>query len=565
MDQQQDQVPRRLGSYRVIAKLGSGGMASVYLGMQSGMAKFKKLVVLKLLHAKHTENTEFLEMFLNEARLAARLNHPNVVNTYEVGEDEGRHFIAMEYLEGQPYSGIIKKVGRGNLEIEHTLKVLIDALGALHYAHELRDFDGTPLGVVHRDVSPQNIFVTYDGIVKLVDFGVAKAACSDSETRAGVIKGKIAYLAPEQAGTGPADRRADIFSVGVLLWEALAGKRFSSGTIDVATIHNRVTGAEPRIRDIFPDTPTDLAEICDRAIALHPDDRYATALEMKTALESVLETRRERCKARSLAVLVTEIFSDERSSIKTVIEEHARCAESEPPLNASGAQPIPVLNPHNGSSEISDSVRSVSTSTGAASVGSFDARPPRGSVAPWLAIVAIVGIAGATVAYVVGNKEDAPRVAAPSSAATPPPAPPNTADKDDAKVELIILASPPEAIITLDGSQVAGNPFRAKVERGTEMHKIRVTADGYEEQEKVVVFDQDSNTIKLTLVRADKKSEPASPKVAGAAAKPPAVPAAKTAVTPPTTGSPSVGDRLTTDRDHSKPSRTVDDKDPYAQ
>lgn len=560
MDQEAEKVPQRLGSYRIIAKLGQGGMASVFLGMQSGMAKFKKLVVLKLLHPKHAENAEFLEMFLNEARLAARLNHPHVVNTYEVGEDQQRHFIAMEYLEGQPYSAIIKKVGRRNLTLEHALKVLIDVLDGLHYAHELRDFDGTHLGVVHRDISPQNIFVTYDGNVKLVDFGVAKAACSDTETKAGVIKGKIAYLAPEQAGNGPVDRRADLFSTGVLLWEALAGRRFSSGSIDVATIHNRVTGAEPRILQVAPDTPADLAAICDKAIALSPDDRYATALELRTALETVLEARRERNKSHSLALLVNEHFAEERSTIKTVIEEHARDVHSEPPSNTTGRNLIPTINPRNGTSEISASVPSVA-STGAASVGGIDARPTRGSVIPWIATVATVGIAGATIAYVVGQKNDNTLVSPTQSSSVVAAAP-----LDDAEtVELVILASPPEAILTLDGTPVAGNPFRAEVERGPRPHRISARADGFEPQEKVVVFDQKKITVTISLTRVEEDSERRLPTTKPGRPGTPPLPAdpAKN----PATGTPPVaaGDRLSTEKNTGKPTRTIDDKDPYAQ
>ncbi len=557
-----EEVPRQLGSYRIIAKLGAGGMANVYLGMQSGMAKFKKLVVVKVLHPNHVANAEFLSMFLNEARLAARLNHPNVVNTYEVGEDDGRHFMAMEYLEGQPFNAVIKKIGRDKIPCDHVLKVLVDVLAGLHYAHELRDFDGTHLGVVHRDVSPQNIFITYDGNTKLVDFGVAKAACSDMETRAGVIKGKIAYLSPEQAGADPVDRRADIFSVGVLLWETLARKRFSSGAIDVATIHKRVTGGEPRIREVMPDVPSDLADICDKAIALRPDDRFATALEMKEALETVLESRRERAKTHSLAVLVTEAFAEERSTIKTVIEQHAKVAHSEPP-GKTGSNVIPVLSPQ--PSDASNPTGSLpsATSIGGASVVTGDVRPPKASIMPWLAVVAVVGIAGATIAYVVSQGD--------SAASTTVPPPSSTAavvqKPDDAKVELIVIASPPEAVITLDGTQLSSNPFRAQVDRGSQMHKILAKADGYVEQEKVVVFDQNL-TVKLTLERTDNTDKGAVAKPAVGGGKTVAAAAPGTPGTAPTTTAPAgatAGDRLRTNRDTGKPTRTIDDKDPYAQ
>ncbi len=576
----EEQAPRRLGGYRIIAKLGAGGMANVYLGMQSGMAKFKKLVVVKLLHEKFVANPEFLDMFLAEARLAARLNHPNVVNTYEVGEDDGRHFMAMEYLEGQPYSSIIKRVKRQHLALEHSLKVLVDVLSGLHYAHELRDFDGTPLGVVHRDVSPQNIFVTYDGNVKLVDFGVAKAACSDQETRAGVIKGKIAYLAPEQAGTQPVDRRADIFTVGVLMWEAMAQKRFSSGSIDVATIHKRVTGGEPRIREIVPDAPAELADICDRAIALAPEDRYATALDMKTDLESFLEARRQRSKAHSLAVLISESFAEERSTIQTVIEQHARLDSSIPPADGGG---IPTINLRNGSGETSNtgasftngSVGSAGSAGSVGSVGGTEVPSKRTAPAPWIALAAVIAVAGVGGAYLLardGGGTDASAAAA-SSATASVVAPNGSAARD--RVELIILTSPPEAVITLDGAKVSGNPFRAQVERGPGMHRIRATAKGFEAEDKVVVFDQNV-TVKLTLKPLDAGDGGEEPDDTGRKAPPriAAIPApgpsankgtetAKSAADEPS-GPPKAGDRLTSDRDPGIPSRTIDDEDPYA-
>src|SRR5689334_3257328 len=188
-----------LGKYRLIAELGHGGMAEVYLAVVRGPAGFNKLVVVKQIRPQLAEDPEFLAMFLDEARLAARLSHPNVVQTNEVGQEGERHFLAMEYLDGQPLSRINQRLGpKGGLPLVMHLRVIADLLGGLHYAHELSDYDGTPLGVVHRDVTPHNIFITYDGVVKVVDFGIAKARDALTLTKVGIIKGKIAYMAPEQ-------------------------------------------------------------------------------------------------------------------------------------------------------------------------------------------------------------------------------------------------------------------------------------------------------------------------------------------------------------------------------
>ena len=213
---------RRFGKYRIIARLGGGGMADVFLAQMAGPSGFSKLAVVKRLRDKLQNDDYMLSMFLDEGRLAARLNHQNVVNTYEVGQDKEGHFIAMEFLEGQPLSHILAKLKEDRLPLEMHLHILCETLTALQYAHDLPDYDGKPLGIVHRDVSPQNIFVTYSGQSKLVDFGVAKAASASSETRAGVIKVKVTYMAPEQAvGKDTIDGRADIFALGILFWEAL--------------------------------------------------------------------------------------------------------------------------------------------------------------------------------------------------------------------------------------------------------------------------------------------------------------------------------------------------------
>src|SRR5262245_37339209 len=222
--------PASRSRYQVITTLGQGGMARVLLTLSRGPAGVTKLLVVKELKAELKGDPEFLTMFLDEARIAARLNHPNVIQTFEVVSDGEHPLIVMEYLEGQSLSAILGRVGRKAMPLDVHLHVLAQTAAGLHYAHELKGLDGTLLDVAHRDVSPHNVFVTYDGLVKLVDFGIAKAADSAGLTRAGQFKGKIGYASPEQlGGGGQVDRRTDVFALGVMLWEAVAQRRLTFG------------------------------------------------------------------------------------------------------------------------------------------------------------------------------------------------------------------------------------------------------------------------------------------------------------------------------------------------
>jgi eukaryotic-like serine/threonine-protein kinase len=350
------------GKYRLIAELGHGGMAEVFLAIASGPAGFNKLLVIKQIRDQLADDPEFLAMFLDEARLAARLNHPNVVQTNEVGEDGRRYFIAMEYLEGQPLNRIAQRLGKdGRLTLAMHVRILIEALAGLHYAHELTDFDGTQLQVVHRDATPHNIFVTYAGQVKVVDFGIAKALGSSSETRTGVLKGKISYMAPEQALGERVDRRADVFAVGMMLWEALAGRRPFKGQNDVVILQKLVAGDIPRpstVRDTIPEL---LEAICMKALAHNRDDRYATAEEMQRALEAALDRLGLRAQLRDVGDLVTRAFADERLRIRGVIEAQMASLRSTgeyPAVDASmagkvGRPPLPRLEAPSVSAETS--------------------------------------------------------------------------------------------------------------------------------------------------------------------------------------------------------------------
>jgi serine/threonine protein kinase/ABC-type branched-subunit amino acid transport system substrate-binding protein len=316
--------PNVFGRYRLIADIGRGGMSDVYLAVTEGIeaaVQFQKLLVIKMLKRELGEDPDFVKMFLNEARLAARLNHPNIVQTIEIGNAGGRYFLAMEYLEGQPLHRVFRNVdARDNLSLAMRLHILVQALGGLHYAHERTDYDGSPLDIVHRDISPSNLFVTYDGQVKLMDFGIAKARDSDAETRVGVFKGKAAYIAPEQVRGEGVDRRADIYSAGVLLWEMVTGRRLWAGLTQGETLKRVMAGEVPTPSSIDPRVPRELERISMKAMSLQREDRFATAIELASELERFAQHLLPAVMGRDIGSVVTQAFTEDRARIRQVIE-----------------------------------------------------------------------------------------------------------------------------------------------------------------------------------------------------------------------------------------------------
>lgn len=309
-----------IGRFRPIAELGHGGMADVFLAVAQGPAGFSKLQVIKRLRPNLAEDPEFMGMLIDEARLAARLNHPNVVQTTEIGEAANGYFIAMEYLDGQPLHRVLTRSKR-QFPLLYICAILSDVLAGLHYAHELLDYDGTPLNVVHRDVTPHNIFITYDGSVKIVDFGIAKAAGRMQQTREGVIKGKVQYMAPEQAMGRPIDRRVDLFSIGVMLWESAVKKRFWDNRAELEIFYQLGKGeVQPSPRAVAPEVDEELDRICRRALAVQPEERYATAQDFQNDLEAYLKVK-GRPSAREIGSAVAELFADKRVETRGIIEQ----------------------------------------------------------------------------------------------------------------------------------------------------------------------------------------------------------------------------------------------------
>ena len=312
------------GKYQLFASLGRGGMADVFLSVARGQMGFNKLAVIKRLRQALAEEPAFRNMFLDEARLAARLSHPNIVHTYEVGEQNGVYFIAMEYLEGQSLNKVLKEALRRKEGIAHEVgaRIIADALGGLAYAHGLGDYDGRPLGIIHRDVSPHNIFVTYDGHTKLVDFGIAKAALSSTETEVGVLKGKVAYMSPEQAMGGRIDQRADLFAMGIVLWELLARQRLMTGESAANTLHKLMNEQIPRVSSVMPNVDPELEAICGKALEKDPQYRWQSAAEMRDALEAWLRSNPVQARQEEVGRKMLHLFGSVREEVQRQVQRH---------------------------------------------------------------------------------------------------------------------------------------------------------------------------------------------------------------------------------------------------
>jgi serine/threonine-protein kinase len=353
----------KLGRYEILAKLAAGGMAIVYVARVQSVAGFERLVAIKVLHANLAHEDEFIRMFLDEARLAASIRHPNVVPTIDISDsEEAGFFIVMEYIEGDHLGALLSSAHKSEevLPLPITLRVIADALGGLGAAHDLCDDTGKSLHLVHRDVSPHNIMVGRDGVVRLTDFGVAKAEDRLTHTRDGQVKGKLAYMAPEQAASGQTDLRSDLFSMGVILWECVTGRRLFRAENTGATLHKLLHDVIPLPSSVEPQLAP-LDALLGRALAREPAQRFQTAEEFAQAIEDVAPALGGLASLRGVARVVKHHTAGKLKREKKLIDDALRALRPEeyatdqaPELEAEATSPS--------SSEISVSSGSLSAS-----------------------------------------------------------------------------------------------------------------------------------------------------------------------------------------------------------
>ncbi len=303
---------QQLGKYTLRQKIATGGMAEIWLSEQQGPGGFTKELVIKRILPHLASDARFVEMFLDEARLAAKLSHPNIVQIYDLGEADGSYFIAMEYIKGNDLEGIINQCNAHGERIDPPMaaRIMADACAALDYAHSFADGNGNPLNLVHRDISPQNILVSEKGVVKLVDFGVAKAASSSHVTQAGAVKGKFCYMSPEQIASKPLDGRSDLFAMGIVLYELLTGRRPFGHESDMMAVTAILNQPPPPPQQFGAQLPQGLESVLFRSLEKDPNRRFQSADAFQTALEHYLSTTGVLVRTKELAHYMAGLFGD---------------------------------------------------------------------------------------------------------------------------------------------------------------------------------------------------------------------------------------------------------------
>jgi serine/threonine protein kinase len=323
-------MPARFGKYTLLRKLAQGGMAELFLAIQRSVAGFEKLIVIKRILPAVSQDTAFIDMLLHEARVAATLSHPNICQTFDVGQVDGSFFIAMEHVHGEDLRSIVRQMKKREVlefPVEHALAIVLGMCAGLAYAHEHHDMNGAPLQIVHRDVSPQNVVVTFQGDVKIVDFGIAKSGKMLTEAKTGKLKGKVPYMSPEQARGEEVDARTDIFATGVMLFELTTGKRLFKGANELETLKLICEEEYPRPSQVRPDYPKDLESIVMRALAKNKEERYPSARAMQRDLEEFVRRHRVPVSNSALHTFMNELFQDKLAAQKQAILQGKQLAD----------------------------------------------------------------------------------------------------------------------------------------------------------------------------------------------------------------------------------------------
>jgi serine/threonine protein kinase len=481
--------------YKPIRRIGIGGMAEVLLASQQGLGGFEKLVVIKRILSHLREDNEFTQMFLDEARLAASLHHPNIVQIFDIYRDEQEFFVAMEYISGEDMRYLSGKARKGELEVPIPLacRIFADLAEGLEHAHNAVDVEGNPLQIVHRDVAPGNAIVGYSGLTKLLDFGVAKATVSHVYTRPGTLKGKLAYMSPEQVRQESVDQRSDLFSLGILAWELLTGRRLFRGA-NQAAILQAIMALQPAPPSKHnPDVPAELDALVMLALQKDLRKRLSSAGEMRDRLEAVMRSSGEAASHRDVGQWICSALSkrqEQRREMERAVTLEARELVA-PSVTDDEMLPMMIAtsSPGGDAFSLESSATGASALTGGSHVGSYHTQRSYPSYEPQrrsrgllfallggLVVLLIVGLVGA--AFLLGRG---------TRATTEPAAVPSqTVDKP---VSLVVHVNPPEAKLWIDGetqAQPVGEDGMLVGVASSSNVRVRATKSGYEPFETTV-------------------------------------------------------------------------------
>ncbi|MBU1244847.1 serine/threonine protein kinase [Myxococcota bacterium] len=323
--------PIQFGKYLLLDRIAIGGMAEIFRAKTSGAARFEKIIAIKRIHPNMSDDKDFIKMFIDEAKISGQLNHPSIAQIYELGRIEGHHFIAMEFIWGKDLLQILSKFKkqRAYMNPFQAAFIISKICEGLDYAHKKKDAQGQSIGIIHRDVSPQNILISYEGDIKIIDFGIAKARDRSSHTAAGVLKGKFGYMSPEQIRGLPIDHRSDIFAIGTLLFEMLTSRPLFTGESDL-TVLEKVRNVDiPKPREVNKEIPAEMERIILKALTRQVEDRYQHASEMQEDLERYIYTAQPIYTGKRLGSWMQKVFQLERDREKSILDEMLAVAEEQ--------------------------------------------------------------------------------------------------------------------------------------------------------------------------------------------------------------------------------------------
>jgi serine/threonine-protein kinase len=471
-----EELPKQFGKYTLLRKLAAGGMAEIFLALHRSMAGFEKLVVIKRILPSMNQDAAFIDMLLHEARIAATLSHPNIVQIFDVGQVDGTFYIAMEHIHGEDIRSIVRGMRRKSVmefPLEHALAIVLGMCAGLAYAHEKKDLEGRLLGIVHRDISPQNVVVTFTGDVKIVDFGIAKSEKATGEdTKDGALKGKVPYMSPEQAAGKDVDLRSDIFATGVVLFELTTGKRLFKGQNEFETLKLILESEYPAPSEVRPDYPKALERIVMRALAKRREDRYQTAREMQADLEAFVREDRIPVSTVALTHWMQMLFEEKLAQQNEALQDIKQLADViasqhtqyDPTATITGTLAAPVL-----------------TQT--------IVEPPRRSSAPLIAGISVAVVAAAAVFLALRPPGGAGGAASATTVSTSAP--------EAAKGSVDITSDPPGCAIWVNGDlRQEETPAKVDLPLGREI-QLKLTKEGLEAYRETFTLTSDAPSKKI--------------------------------------------------------------------